>query len=270
MTTDIEDTDAGPPANSRASEPDKKIPGKLHGRLETQFHTGEAVALVNGRAGGNGKAHITGLKGFAKRTQAIMSGSGFGDPFADYCLVQIEVQLDDIDEWMRNKGKELKELVEKRLDPGITADGGVAFETRTWSTAPIEEEFILGHYGSMALHRLKQFDEVVLLVKGLQHHHVITNDECRKVIEEAGNKIRGLLAIGNTYDYWGCTRDDLKNRTRRGMAAVEKLKASRFINKEMFNNDDDICNVFSTYSIKPKYLTDTTGDEPAGEVPSPE
>lgn len=268
MTT--EDTDTDVPVKRARPEPDKKVPGKLHGSVETQFHTGEAVALINGRAGSNGKAHITGLKGFAKRSQQVMNGSGFGDPFADYALVQIEHKLDDLDEWFRDKGKSLRDLAEKRLDPGISPEHSVAFQTRTWSTSPIEEQFVLGHYGSMALVRLKQFDELVLLAKGLTHHHVITNDECRKVIDEAGNSVRGLLAIGNSYDYWGCTRDDLRNRTRRGMAAVEKLKASRFINTEMFTDDEDICTTFASYDVRPKYLPDSSEPDAAGDAPTPE
>ena len=254
-----EDTDTETAARPPKHEPDRKVPGKLHGSVETRFHTGEAVALINGRAGRDGKAHITGLKGFAKRSQTVMSGSGFGDPFADYALVQIEHKLDEIDEWFREKGKALRSLAEERLDPGISPESSVAFQTRTWSTEPIEEQFVLGHYGSMALVRLKQFDELVLLAKGLLHHHVITNAECHKVIEEAGNNIRGLLAIGNTYDYWGCTRDDLRDRTRRGMAAVAKLKTSRFINPAMFTDDDDICSTFADYDVRPRHLPDASG-----------
>ena len=271
MTTeDIDDNDAGLPDKARMPEPDKKVPGKLRGHLEAFFHTGEAVSLVKGRSGRDGKAHITGLTGFAKHTQIVMDGSGNGDPFADFALIQIEAKLEEIDKQMRARGKELQALVEQRLDAGITPDSGLAFEARTWSTDPVEEEFILGHYGSMALLRLKQFDELVLRAKGLLHHHVINNDECRKFIEEAGNSIRGLLSFANAYRFCACTRDDLLNRTLTGVRAIEKLRKSGFINKHMFGDDDDVCDYFSSYSTKPMFLAESAEDVSSENAPTAE
>ena len=132
--------------------------GKLKGTVEAQFHTGEALILVDGRDPNpkQGKHRIYGLKHFAKRTGMIMSASERGDPFADYCLAMIHHRLGEIAEDLPAAAEKLKAKADARLDPRIRSGSWVAFQTKTWSISPVEKEFHFGHYASRALYSLIQ------------------------------------------------------------------------------------------------------------------
>ena len=263
MMIDDNDSDTREDESPHGGQPPRR-PGKLQGRIDTKFHTGEAVALVDGRGSDDGKSRIIGLKSFAKRSHLIMTGSEREDPFADYALVQIEHKLDEVTEYMRTEGGRLRDLAKERLDPGVTPESRVAYETTTWSVSPIEEEFILGQYASRALYCLIQYDELVLVAKGLQHHQVITKDECRQAITTAGNQVRGLLALGSNYAYCGCTREDLRAHNRAATDAVKKLVECRFVDPRMFNDEKDVMDYFASYDMRPRYRSDP---EDAGSAP---
>lgn len=255
MITDAEDiqTDDAGPGTARGSGPKSKRPGKLRGIINTKFHTGEAYALIDGRGPSNGKSVIIGLKGFARKSTLILDSSERGDPFADSALIQIESKLDEVEQQMRDRGAELRDLSEQRLDPGVTPEHTVAFETRTWSVEPVEEEFVLGHYSSRGLVCLVQYDQLVLLAKGLLHHQVISRDECRQTVDTAGNWMRGLFAIGDSYQFTGVTRTDLQAKNRVAREAVESLVSRRFIDPRLFDDLDEIIDTFAHYSEKPKF-----------------
>ena len=119
--------------------------GKLRGTVEARFHTGEAIALVDGRPDRDGKKRIHGLKSFAKRTNMVMSASDRGDPFADYCLAEIHNRLEAVAAVIPEKAKWLRELADSRLDPGVRSVDRVAFQSTTWSVDPVREEFHFGH-----------------------------------------------------------------------------------------------------------------------------
>lgn len=235
-----------PPRRQDAGQPN---PGKIHGRVDVEFHTGEAVALVNGRGKENSPHAIIGLKSFALQTQRIMKASLRGDPFADYCLAMIDDKTDEVDAYMKERGLQLRQLAEERLDPGMSPEKGVAYKTTNWSIAPVEEEFVLGRYSSRALFCLVQFDKMVLLAKGMHHHKVINEKECQDAIKQSGTKLRGLLAIGRNYHFLGCTRKDLQEKNARARETIRKLVDSRFLNLSMFNGIDDICETFSDYEV---------------------
>ena len=242
-----EDTQAALPDEAPEPATNPRRPGKLRGRIEAKFNTGEAVALVDGRGQSRGKSRIIGLKGFARRSAIVLESSERGCPFADYGLVEIESKLDEVSAHMQAEGKRLNELAGERLDPGVSPEDSVAYTTTTWSVAPVEEEFILGHYSSRALYCLVQYDRLVLLAKGLQHHQVLTREECRDTIDTAGNMIRGLLAMGDSYQYSGCTRSDLREKNRVAQEAVAKLVERRFIDPRMFNDAEEIMKTFADY-----------------------
>lgn len=247
MTEDTRTIVPGEPGEETEQGASPRRPGKLRGRIEAKFNTGEAVALVDGRGAGKGKSRIIGLKGFARRSSICLESSERGCPFADYALVEIQSKLDEVSAHMQNEGKRLNDLTGERLDPGVSPEDSIAYTTTTWSVAPVEEEFILGHYSSRALYCLVQYDRLVMRAKGLQHHQVLTHEECRKTIDTAGNMIRGLLALGDSYQYTGCTREDLRKGNRVAQDAVAKLAARQFIDSRMFNDAEEIMKTFAEY-----------------------
>ena len=227
--------------------------GKLQGKIEAQFHTGEALVLVDGRDPNpkDGKRRIYGLKHFAKRTAMIMSASERGDPFADYCLAMIHNRLTELAEFLPDAARTLKEKADARLNPGIRSGSRVAYQTKTWSISPVEEEFHFGHYASRALYSLVQYDEFVLLAKELNHHDVITHGECYRAIENTGNRIRSMLSLGSNYTYTQCTREHLKSRTAVALRAVKRLAEIGFIDMRMYNGVEDVCDTFTAHAPAP-------------------
>ena len=238
--------------------------GKLQGKIEAEFHTGEALILVDGRNPNpkEGKRRIYGLKHFARRTGMIMSASERGDPFADYCLAMIHHRLSEIAESLPAEAEKLRKLADARLDPGIRSSNRVAYQSTTWSISPVEEEFNFGHYASRALFCLVQYDEFVLLAKELNHHDVINHDECYRAIELSGKQIRGLLSLGSRYTYTRCTREHLRNRSAVALQAIKKLAETGFINMDMYNGVEDVCDTFAAHEIAP-HLT------PSSAPPAP-
>ncbi len=252
-----------------ATAPEPKRPGPIQGEIEARFHTGEAVALVRGRQSGAGKSPIIGLTGFSRRAHQLMAGSRHRDPFADWGLLEIEVRLQETSDHMQAQGKTLTDLRQQRLDPGVRDSSRVAFETRHWSAEPVVEKMILGHYATSALYCLIQFDELVLLAKGLQHHRLLPPTQARKLMDEAGRKLRALFQLGSRYQYCGCTRDDLLRKTRVGLRAVETLTASGYIDRRMFFGVDDICQTYGSLEAVPEFLQaerSTDADEPTVEA----
>lgn len=266
-----DDTQSIPPEDTgeqAGRDAGSRRPGKLRGRIDTKFDTGEAVALIDGRGGGKGKSRIIGLKGFARRSAIVLEGSERGCPFADYCLVQIQSKLDEVSEHFKAEAQRLNELASARLDPGVSPTDSVAYTTTTWSESPVEEEFILGHYSSRALYCLVQYDRLVLLAKGLQHHQILKREECRQTIDAAGNMIRGLFALGDSYSYTGCTRSDLREKNRVAQEAVASLVSRQFIDPRMFNSPEEIMETFANYDQLPG-AAESDDSGAATEEPAP-
>ena len=63
--------------------------------------------------------------------------------------------------------------------------------------------------------------------------------------------IRGLLALGDNYEYTGCTRSDLREKNRVAQEAVAKLAARQFIDSRMFNDAAEIMKTFADYDVRP-------------------
>ncbi len=235
--------------------------GKLQGKVEVQFHTGEALALLDGRNPNpkETKRRIYGLKQFAKRAGMIMSASERGDPFADYCLAMIHNRLEEIATTLPAMAEKLRAQADARLDPGIRSSNRVAYKSTTWSISPVEEQFNFGHYASRALYCLVQYDEFVLLAKELNHHDVITHDECYREIKQSGNQIRGLLSLGSSYTYTQCTREHLRNRSAVALKAVKKLAEIGFIDMDMYNDVADVCDTFAAHEPAPHMTPSSAG-----------
>ena len=258
----VENTD---PAQA-AKAPAPRRAGKLQGKVDAEFHTGEALVLVDGRNPDpkTGKKRIYGLKAFAKRAGMIMSSSDRGDPFADYCLAMIHNRLDEIQKSLPEESRKLRALADARLDPGIRASKRVAYQSTTWSVSPVEESFNFGHYASRALFSLVQFDEFVMLAKELNHHDVITHDECYRHITNAGHRIRGLLSLGSNYTYTQCTREHLRTRTAVARKAVEKLAETGFIDMKIYNGFEDVCDTFALHEPAPHLAPSRTEADGTG------
>ena len=241
---------------TRAPMPDRSRPGKLRGWINARFHTNEAIAAVQGRFE-DGVPHIIGLREFAKKSQLAYEMSALDDPFADYLLVQIEAREEEIREYMRQSSEKHHALMKRALTNevrNIRGDARVAYEfSKTGSERPRNMRFFFGNYGSRALYNVVQYDELVMLLKTLEHRGVIGPDECRAEIRTARHRIRGFLALGSTYAYGGCTRSDLRERNRTAAVAVEKLLSRGFLDSRMFNGMEDLCRMFANYGERAKY-----------------
>ncbi|MYH89464.1 MAG: DUF1845 domain-containing protein, partial [Gammaproteobacteria bacterium] len=104
-----------------------------------------------------------------------------------------------------------------------------------------------------------QYDEIVLLCKELEYHDVITHDECYRIIEEAGSKVRALLSLGSKYTYTPqCSRAHLASRNAIALKAIETLVGTGFINMDDYNDIDDVCSTFAVHGIAPHRLSSSS------------
>ncbi len=243
------------------------LPGKIVGSFELTLETYDGVSLTLGRAVEN-KPRICGLKDYASRTHLLYEAAKKDDPFAVYQLVQIESKQNEVEVFLEDQARELIERQKKNQSSLVFQNEGEGEESRLLinrprSVKPVKMEFRFGNYATSAARLIKQFDEIALLARSMNHHNILPTTETSKIIRGAASKIRGLLTIGSNYRFTGVTRNDLKAKNKLARSAVQKLVGTKFIDQDMFKDETDICEYYAEYDVRPLFGPAQTG--PDGE-----
>ena len=244
------------PVKKNEDVADSELPvGSLQGSIEAVIHSNQALLLINGRQG-RGKQMISSLYVFAKRIGAAYQMSAADDPFADFLLTQVE----STDEEIRGKIREVAARHHRSLEAALAnavpgADGQVKQAYRLSETAsakPKKLSFRFGLHASRVLYTIRQFDELVLLIRTMIHRGVVDRVEGRKEIDEVWQRLRGMLDLGRKYAVTNCRRQDLRERNGTAVTAIGKLQEQSFVDMRMFGGPEELCNYFANYP-RPRY-----------------
>ena len=190
-------------------------PGALRSQTSMEIQTRQAQRLVYGRRGDGGKPAIFGLLRFGTMLRPIWEGAATDDPWADWCLVQIERDLlearETLEALMTRTQGQLKSL--PAMDIALAQ-----------SVEPVKVDLTFtSPYAFMGAYLLADYGQLVRAVLTGRHIGLFDRDTAERTLREGGRIVRRAFNTAQGYKYLGVCRDDVRQGTQKAMRATEML-----------------------------------------------
>jgi integrating conjugative element protein (TIGR03761 family) len=180
-----------------------------------EIQTRQAQRLVYGRRADAGKPAIFGLLRFGTMLRPIWEGAATDDPWADWCLVQIERDLLEAREAL----EALMAQIQKRLNSLPAMDVAVA-----QSVEPVKVDLTFtSPYAFMGAYLLADYDVLVRSVLTGRHVGLFDRDTAERTLREGGRIVRRAFNTAQGYKYLGVCREDVRQGTQKAARAAEML-----------------------------------------------
>jgi integrating conjugative element protein (TIGR03761 family) len=180
-----------------------------------EIQTRQAQRLVYGRRADGGKPAIFGLLRFGTMLRPIWEGAATDDPWADWCLVQIERDLLEAREAL----EALMAQIQKRLNSLPALDVAVA-----QSVEPVKVDLTFtSPYAFMGAYLLADYDVLVRSVLTGRHVGLFDRDTAERTLREGGRIVRRAFNTAQGYKYLGVCREDVRQGTKKAARAAEML-----------------------------------------------
>ena len=190
-------------------------PGALRSQTSMEIQTRQAQRLVYGRRADAGKPAIFGLLRFGTMLRPIWEGAATDDPWADWCLVQIERDLLEAREAL----EALMAQIQKRLNSLPAMDVAVA-----QSVEPVKVDLTFtSPYAFMGAYLLADYDVLVRAVLTGRHVGLFDRDTAERTLREGGRIVRRAFNTAQGYKYLGVCREDVRQGTQKAARAAEML-----------------------------------------------
>ena len=190
-------------------------PGALRSQTSLEIQTRQAQRLVYGRRAEGGKPAIFGLLRFGTMLRPIWEGAATDDPWADWCLVQIESQLLEAKEAMES----LMHQVRQQLQSQPAMDVAVA-----QSVEPVKVDLTFtSPYAFMGAYLLADYDVLVRAVLTGRHIGLFDRDTAERTLREGGRLVRRVFNTAQGYKYLGVCREDLPQVTQKADRSTDML-----------------------------------------------
>ena len=190
-------------------------PGALRSQTSMEIQTRQAQRLVYGRRADGGKPAIFGLLRFGTMLRPIWEGAATDDPWADWCLVQIERDLLEAREAL----EALMAQIQKRLNSLPAMDVAVA-----QSVEPVKVDLTFtSPYAFMGAYLLADYDVLVRSVLTGRHVGLFDRDTAERTLREGGRIVRRAFNTAQGYKYLGVCREDVRQGTQKAARAAEML-----------------------------------------------
>ena len=190
-------------------------PGALRSQTSMEIQTRQAQRLVYGRRADGGKPAIFGLLRFGTMLRPIWEGAATDDPWADWCLVQIERDLLEAREAL----EALMAQIQKRLNSLPALDVAVA-----QSVEPVKVDLTFtSPYAFMGAYLLADYDALVRAVLTGRHVGLFDRDTAERTLREGGRIVRRAFNTAQGYKYLGVCREDVRQATQKAARASEML-----------------------------------------------
>jgi integrating conjugative element protein (TIGR03761 family) len=190
-------------------------PGALRSQTSMEIQTRQAQRLVYGRRADGGKPAIFGLLRFGTMLRPIWEGAATDDPWADWCLVQIERDLLEAREAL----EALMAQIQKRLNSLPAMDVAVA-----QSVEPVKVDLTFtSPYAFMGAYLLADYDVLVRAVLTGRHVGLFDRDTAERTLREGGRIVRRAFNTAQGYKYLGVCREDVRQGTQKAGRAAEML-----------------------------------------------
>ena len=189
------------------------------GRLLTEgaermtLHTPEALQLFLGRPAASGQPAIAGGRRFAASMRVMWSLSSEDNPYVDWLLIRTDAQLRKASTHMQETSRTYGDQLQRLRDQGLCF-GGLA------SSQPAEVNLEFGSpYGYATARVVVEYDHHVRLVRALILRDLLTDEEGRQAVREAGRALRALFLEPIRWEHV-LTREDLKLLSRADFVAT--------------------------------------------------
>jgi len=190
-------------------------PGALRSQTSMEIQTRQAQRLVYGRRADGGKPAIFGLLRFGTMLRPIWEGAATDDPWADWCLVQIEHDLLEAREAL----EALMAQTQKQLNSLPAMDVAVA-----QSVEPVKVDLTFtSPYAFMGAYLLADYDVLVRAVLTGRHVGLFDRDTAERTLREGGRIVRRAFNTAQGYKYLGVCREDVRQGTQKAARAAEML-----------------------------------------------
>mgnify|MGYP001548492192 FL=1 len=190
-------------------------PGALRSQTSMEIQTRQAQRLVYGRRADGGKPAIFGLLRFGTMLRPIWEGAATDDPWADWCLVQIERDLTEAREAL----EALMAQIQKQLKSLPAMNVAVA-----QSVEPVKVDLTFtSPYAFMGAYLLADYDVLVRAVLTGRHIGLFDRDTAERALREGGRIVRRAFNTAQGYKYVGVCREDVRQGTKKAVRATEML-----------------------------------------------
>jgi integrating conjugative element protein (TIGR03761 family) len=187
----------------------------LRGSATLTLQTRHALRLVKGRGYSAEKPAIIGLLGFANLVRTLWHGARDDDPYADWWLLQVH-------DTMVQTEREIDAL-ERKISTRLETLSAIDVEApESAKPARIALNFS-NPYAFRAAGLIGQFDALACKVLSARHVGLIGRDESERLLREGGRCVRRALQSPVLYRLLGVTRDDVVQRTAKGLQARETM-----------------------------------------------
>ncbi len=192
-------------------------PGALRSQTSLEIQTRQAQRLVYGRRAEGGKPAIFGLLRFGTMLRPIWEGAATDDPWADWCLVQIERELLEAREAMESHMAQVQSQLKSR--PAM--DVAVA-----QSVEPVKVDLTFtSPYAFMGAYLLADYDVLARAILTGRHIGLFDRDTSERMLREGGRIVRRAFNTAQGYKYLGVCREDLRQGTQKAGRATDMLGA---------------------------------------------
>jgi len=208
--------DSSRPARPAATERSSTSrPGVLRGNVTLILQTSAAQALLQGREKSDARSGIVGLFAFASATRILWQAAEQGDPYATWWLAKIERALDEASAALAQIATTLHSVLSKSSGFQV-----VTAESIAPCATPLQFSTAHAFRGARLL---AEYDDVVRRVLSARHTSLVSPQESRVVLYEAGRAVRRAFATVIGFVATGIRWDDLRAANPRLAYAAQKM-----------------------------------------------
>jgi len=205
--------------------------GALKSSLTVELHTLYAIRLWEGRKRQSGKndnaagndssaqprrAEILSMPQVISRAGRAWQAATEDNPYADAILLHLE-------EALTRSHKKIDAAVE-RLNQVLMAIPASIRISDVTSSSPLNiGVFSQSPVGYRCVWLLVGYDQLALKAFQAAHYGLISRNERDQYLDNGGHAIRQVYAVIQPWRAFSVTRDDIEQRTARGMATIERL-----------------------------------------------
>lgn len=196
------------------TRPEVKHPGSVRTKAVFKVHSKEAFRLFYGRKKSKDVRSIPGLVYFSSRVNLIFNAAEKDDPYADKKLLEIERELNEIVDTVKDKSEYFTDLLEG--DNNITI-----FPSLSVQPKELQIDFRTP-FGYLGLRVLSSFDSMTLKALAARHTGLIFKGDWDESVVRVASRIRRAFSMVDNYRFTGLTRQDFKEKNKKALLAIEK------------------------------------------------
>jgi integrating conjugative element protein (TIGR03761 family) len=216
MVTDIQQQSKvkTKPQESNKNESPNTV-GQLVGEVCLAVHTHQAQRLIWGRRQTAQKSPITGLIAFASSVNTIWQAAEGGDPYALWWLIKIEAGIGRCRDYLKDQLADVGSLYpDSEILEVDTAESERPHRTRLAFSNP---------YAYRSAYMLGEYDVLVRTCHTLKFVGAAEPVELMTVVALAGQQVRRVFAIPQSFKVCGIDKDDIRQNNQRAQRAIELM-----------------------------------------------